>query len=53
MKIKTVYYVCKGLKKIGKPFATLEDAAGFLNFLLMFKPFNDYHIKECKKIVKE
>ena len=52
MKIKTVYYVCKGKKKIGKPYETYDEAIGFLKFLIMFKPFvTDYNIKECKKLV--
>ena len=54
MKFKTVYYVCKGKKKIGKPYEKYDEAAGFLNFLVLFKPFvMDYNIKKCKKLVKE
>lgn len=54
MKFKTVYYVRKGKKKIGTPYETYEEAAGFLAFLVMCKPFvMDYNIKECKKLVKE
>lgn len=53
MKFKTVYYVCKGKKKIGKPYETYDEAAGFLEFLVMFKPFElSYNIRECKKLVK-
>ena len=53
MKFKTVYYVRRGKKKIGKPYETYDEAAGFLEFLIMFKPFVfDYNIKECKKLVK-
>lgn len=54
MKIKTVYYVCKGNKKIGDPYDTYEEACGFLEFLVMVKPFElKYNIKECKKLVKK
>ena len=54
MKFKTVYYVCKGNKKIGKPFDIYEDAVGFLKFLVMVKPFElKYNIKERKKLVKQ
>lgn len=54
MKFKTVYYVCKGRKKIGKPYDTYEEACGFLEFLVMVKPFElKYNIKECKKLVKQ
>lgn len=53
MKFKTVYYVRRGKKKIGKPYETYDEAAGFLEFLVIFKPFVlDYNIKECKKLVK-
>ena len=51
MKRKTVYYVCNGKKKIGKPYDTYDEAEGFMNFLIMAKPFEfDYNIRECKKI---
>lgn len=54
MKRKTVYYVCKGKKKIGKPYDTLDEAEGFMNFLIMVKPFEfGYNICERKKWVRE
>ena len=53
MKFKTVYYVCKGIKKIGEPYDTYDEAFGFLQFLIMCKPFVfNYNIKECKKRIK-
>lgn len=53
MKFKTVYYVCKGKKKIGTPYETYDEAAGFLEFLVMFKPFElSYNIRKCKKLVR-
>lgn len=52
MEKKSVFYVCKGEKKIGKPYNSYEEAAGFLVFLVMCKPFEfDYNIKEFKKVV--
>ena len=49
MKTKSRFYVCKGEKKIGKPYNSYEEAAGFLEFLVMCKPFEfDYNIKEFK-----
>lgn len=52
MEKKSVFYVCKGEKKIGKPYNSYEEAAGFLEFLVMCKPFEfDYNIKEFKKVV--
>lgn len=60
MKTLTLYFVCKGKKKIGKPYKTYEEAEGFLRFLVMCKPFEmSYNIKEVKagfilnKIYKE
>lgn len=49
MKTKTLYFVCKGKKKIGKPYKTYEEAEGFLRFLEMMKPFEmSFNIKEIK-----
>lgn len=49
MKTKTLYFVCKGKKKIGKPYKTYEEAEAFLRFLVMVKPFEmSYNIKEVK-----
>lgn len=51
MKTESRFYVCKGEKKIGKPYNSYEEAAGFLEFLVMCKPFEfDYNIKEYKKV---
>jgi hypothetical protein len=51
MENKSNFYVCKGNKKIGKPYNSYEEAAGFLKFLVMCKPFEfDYNIKEFKKV---
>ena len=51
MENKSNFYDCKGNKKIGKPYNSYEEAAGFLEFLVMCKPFEfDYNIKEFKKV---
>lgn len=58
MKAESRFYVCKSNKKIGKPYSSYDEAAGFLEFLVMCKPFEfDYNIKEfkiatLKKVVK-
>lgn len=47
--IRTLYFVRKGKKRIGKPYKTYEEAEGFLRFLVMIKPFEmTYNIEEIK-----
>lgn len=47
--VKSLYFVCKGKNKIGKPYKTYEEAEGFLRFLVMCRPFEmSYNIKEVK-----